>query len=190
MTASSERKALLVLTLVIGALTAALVLLGLLAIEVFGIPVRFHLPAALRVAGAGLLAVGFSFMGWLFRYRKPGEILLSTYVTMRTSGRRQPPRQESERTEPLILAGPQRHVRHPLYFAVVVMILGWWLLVDYTVLILMACFFFLWFTQVVIRFEEKELRALFGEEYEAYARAVPMIIPSPAPRWPSCRPER
>jgi protein-S-isoprenylcysteine O-methyltransferase Ste14 len=48
----------------------------------------------------------------------------------------------------------------------------------------MALLFFLWFTVVVIRFEEQEIRLLFGKEYEVYARKVPMIIPSLRPRWP------
>jgi protein-S-isoprenylcysteine O-methyltransferase Ste14 len=89
------------------------------------------------------------------------------------------------RTEPLILSGPQRYVRHPLYLAVLVVILGWWLFLDYTLLLLLILFFFLWFRLVVIRFEERELRALFPEEYEAYARAVPMIFPALRPKWPN-----
>ena len=52
-----------------------------------------------------------------------------------------------------------------------------------TFLLFMAIFFFLWFNLVVIRFEEQELRALFGEEYEAYASAVPRIVPSWKARW-------
>jgi protein-S-isoprenylcysteine O-methyltransferase Ste14 len=102
---------------------------------------------------------------------------------MRKASRKSLPQKVLARTEPLILRGPQRHVRHPLYFAVIVLLLGWWLLLDYTLLLLMALLFFLWFTVVVIRFEEQELRALFGEEYEAYAEAVPMIFPSLKPRW-------
>jgi protein-S-isoprenylcysteine O-methyltransferase Ste14 len=87
------------------------------------------------------------------------------------------------RTEPLVLSGPQWHVRHPLFFAVVVLFIVGWLLLDYTFLKLMALFFYLLFTLVVIRFKEKELRALFGEEYEAYTRVVPMIFPSLRPKW-------
>jgi protein-S-isoprenylcysteine O-methyltransferase Ste14 len=74
-----------------------------------------------------------------------------------------------------------------MYFAVVVLLLGWWLVLDYTLILLLAVFFFLWFTLVVIQFEELELRTLFGEEYEAYTRAVPMIFPSPRSKWPSRR---
>jgi protein-S-isoprenylcysteine O-methyltransferase Ste14 len=43
---------------------------------------------------------------------------------------------------------------------VVALFLGWWLLLDFTLLLFMAFLFFLWFHLVVIRFEEKELKAL------------------------------
>jgi protein-S-isoprenylcysteine O-methyltransferase Ste14 len=152
-------------------------------IGAFDIPVRFNLPPLIRAAGVGVLAFGLVFMGWLFKYRRPVEILISTYVTMRKASRGTLQHEALERTEALILSGPQRHVRHPLYFAVVVIFLGWWLFLDYTLLLLMALLFFVWFTGVVIRFEEQELRKLFGEEYEAYAKAVPMIFPSLRPRW-------
>ena len=70
-----------------------------------------------------------------------------------------------------------------MYFAVVVLLLGWWLTLDFTFLLFMAFFFFLWFNLVVIRFEEKELRSLYGDEYEAYAQAVPRFFPSWKRRW-------
>ncbi len=79
--------------------------------------------------------------------------------------------------EPLILAGPYRLVRHPMYLAVVVLWLGWWLTLDYTFILFMAVFFFFWFNLVVIRFEEKEIKARYGDQYEAYARTVPRFFP-------------
>ncbi len=170
--------------MIIGGLTFIFTTLGYCAVSVFGIPIRLHIPAGMRIAGLGVLSLGFAFMVWLYRYRSPIEVLTSTYVTMRKAIMRMPMEETSSRKESLILQGPQRHVRHPLYFAVIVLLLGWWLLLDYTILLFITVFFFLWFTLVVIRFEEKELKALFGEEYEAYARAVPMIFPSLKCRWP------
>jgi protein-S-isoprenylcysteine O-methyltransferase Ste14 len=178
-----RRQAIVVVPLIILLLTATFALLAHLVVGTVGIPARLHVPTVLRVAGAGVLAFGFTFMGWLFRYRSPSDILVSTYVTMRRGRGGAAATGVPARTEPLILKGPQRHVRHPLYFAVVVMLLGWWLLLDRTLLLLMALLFFLWFVLVVIRFEEQELRALFGKEYEVYARTVPMILPSLRPRW-------
>jgi protein-S-isoprenylcysteine O-methyltransferase Ste14 len=152
--------------------------LGYLLGYALGIPDRFHLSPAIRAAGVAVLGLGFAILGWILRYRKPGEILVSTYVTMRKKIRGAPPEEQSSRSEPLILQGPQRYVRHPLYFADVVLLLGWWLALDYTFLLFMTFFFFLWFNLVVIRFEEKELKALYPKEYEAYAKAVPRFFPS------------
>ena len=64
-----------------------------------------------------------------------------------------------------------------------VLLLGWWLVLDYTFLLFTALLFFLWFNIVVIRFEEKELKALYREEYETYAKSVPRFFPSLKCRW-------
>jgi protein-S-isoprenylcysteine O-methyltransferase Ste14 len=180
---AARGRALIVVPLVIGVVAGVFAVVGYFGAGALGVPARLHLPAAVRAAGAGVLALGFAFLGWVYRYRSPLDVLTSTYLTMCQAARRAPTQQPSSRTEPLVLLGPQRHVRHPMYFAVVVLFLGWWLLLDYTFLLFMAVLFLLWFTLVVIRFEERELRALFGEEYSAYARAVPMILPSLKPRW-------
>ena len=175
---SPRQQALIVVPLIISVLAGAFGVLGYFIGIAFGVPSRLCLPPALRGVGVVVLALGFLFMGWVFHYRKPAEILLSTYVTMRKFIRRTRPGDASARTEPLVLQGPQRHVRHPLYFADVVLLLGWWLVLDYTFLLFMAFLFFLWFNLVVIRFEEKELRALYGEQYETYAKTVPRFFPS------------
>lgn len=96
---------------------------------------------------------------------------------------KRPPQKETPQgTEPLILEGPRRCLRHTLYFAAVLNFMGWWLLIDFTLLLFMALFFFLWFTLVMIPFQEKELRELFGEEYGEYTRAVPMFFPALRPK--------
>ena len=81
------------------------------------------------------------------------------------------------RTESLVVQGPYKHVRHPLYLGVVSLIAGWSLLLDYTFLLLSAIFMFLWFNFVVAPFEERELKAMFGEDYEQYSKEVPKMIP-------------
>ena len=174
-------QALIVVPLIIGAVNVIFALLGCLALWAFGLPFRLHIPIIMRFAGLAVLAFGFVFMGWIFKYRRPIDILTSTYLTMRNACMRSADRDSSSMTESLVFHGPHRHVRHPLYFTVVILFLGWWLLLDYTFLLFMALLFLWWFTVVVIRFEEQEIRVLFGEEYEDYARKVPMIIPSLRP---------
>jgi protein-S-isoprenylcysteine O-methyltransferase Ste14 len=178
-----RQQVLIVVPLIISVIISAFGALGYFIVIVFGIPSRLGIPLALRGVGIVVLALGFLFLGWLFRYRKPADILTSTYVTMQKAIKRTRPDDTSLRTEPLILQGPQRYVRHPMYFAVVVILLGWWLVLDYTFLLFMTFLFFLWFNVVVIRFEEKELKALYGEEYETYAKVVPRFFPSLKCRW-------
>jgi len=102
---------------------------------------------------------------------------VSTYVTFSKSFRRVPLTEQSGRTEPLVVNGPQKHVRNPLYFGVVVMVLGWAILTSYAFIFVATVVILLWFGLVVIPFEERELRALFGEEYRRYSDETPMIIP-------------
>ena len=174
-------QALIVVPMIIGTVSIVFAVLGYLAGLAFGLPVRLHMPIILRFIGPAVLAFGFLFMGWIFKYRSPADILLSTYLTMRNAIRGSEGYDASSRTEPLVILGPHRHVRHPLYFTVILLWLGWWLLLDYTFLLFMTFLFFIWFTLVVIRFEEQELRTIFGNQYEAYIRKVPMIIPSLRP---------
>jgi protein-S-isoprenylcysteine O-methyltransferase Ste14 len=174
-------QALIVVPPIIGAVNIVFAVLGYFAAWALGLPVRLHMPMVTRVAGVVVLAFGFVFMGWIFKYRRPVDILTSTYLTMRNACRGPAGHEALSRREPLVIHGPYRYVRNPLYFTVVILFLGWWLLLDYTFLLFMALLFLLWFTLVVIRFEEQELRRLFGEEYKTYAKKVPMIIPSLRP---------
>jgi steroid 5-alpha reductase family enzyme len=150
--------------------------LGYLVTVIFGIPFSLALPLPARLFGLLLIALGLVFLGWLFRYRKPIDVVVSTYVTFVKAVRKISLGKQSDRTEPLIM-GPYKHVRHPIYFSVFLLLLGWWMLLDYTFLLLAAILLLLWFKFVVIPFEEKELAAIFGGQYENYAKEVPSLIP-------------
>jgi protein-S-isoprenylcysteine O-methyltransferase Ste14 len=105
------------------------------------------------------------------------DILNSTYATFSKvlTGTRL--EEKSGRTEPLVVKGPYRYVRHPLYSAVLLVAAGLWLAFDYTLLLVTTFLLLLWFNFVVAPFEERELTALFGEAYSNYARNVPRFIP-------------
>jgi protein-S-isoprenylcysteine O-methyltransferase Ste14 len=81
----------------------------------------------------------------------------------------------------LVMRGPYRWMRNPMYIAVLAVILGQalvlrsWLLVGYALLFCVAVHTF------VVGFEEPSLREQFGESYEAYLRRVPRWLPR-APR--------
>ncbi|WP_455368876.1 methyltransferase family protein [[Eubacterium] cellulosolvens] len=83
----------------------------------------------------------------------------------------------SGRTEPLVIQGPHKHVRHPLYFGVVTVVFGLGFLLGHSFLLISSIVLLLWFSFIVAPFEEKELRAIFGEQYQQYSEKVPRIIP-------------
>lgn len=146
-------------------------------VNMLDVPARLGTPRAVRGLGVLVLIAGFGLLGWVTWYRKPLDVVLSTYVSMRKFVFRDRLDAPAARTEPLVLAGPQRVVRHPIYLAVVLLWLGWWMVLDYTLLLFLAFFFFAWFNLVVITFEERELRALYGKQYEAYMNTVPRFFP-------------
>ncbi len=170
--------AVLVVAPVVALVMTVLCLLGYFACAAFGIPLRLHLPIPIRILGALLLALGLGVFLWLWRYRSPTDIFVSTYISWAKLLRRVPNEEPAERSEPLVVAGPYRWVRHPVYAAVIVLTAGWWLALDYTFLLFVVGLMFVWFDLVVAPFEERELRALFGADYEAYASQTPRLVPS------------
>lgn len=176
-------RAFLIVPVVVITLLTVLSLLGHAAATAVGLPPTLQIPTTLRVAGAIVLLAGFALLLWIFRYRSVRDIIASTFVTMRKTARRRDPAEPAGRGEPLVISGPQRLVRHPLYSVVLLLVLGWWLVLDYTFLLFAAALLFLWFRFVVIPLEERELRALFGTDYEDYARRTPRVLPTPKAIW-------
>jgi protein-S-isoprenylcysteine O-methyltransferase Ste14 len=77
----------------------------------------------------------------------------------------------------LVVEGPYRVVRNPMYWSVACVILGEALAFRSLALAEMACAFFAFAALFVMIFEEPILRREFGTEYEAYCRRVPRWIP-------------
>ena len=76
-------------------------------------------------------------------------------------------------TERLVVGGLYRYVRNPMYVAVVATIVGQALLLGHPILLAYAAALLVMFAAFVRWYEEPTLRRRFGEEYEAYRRAVP-----------------
>jgi hypothetical protein len=142
-----------------------------------GLPPVLGEPLWLRFIGVPVVIVGLAQMAWLFRYRGFRNVLVSTFVTFKKLAKRSPLEERSERREPLVVAGPHRYVRHPLYLGVVVMVLGWAVVSDRTFVLLSTGILFAWFRLVIAPFEEMELRAIFGREHEQYSKSVPSMVP-------------
>lgn len=85
----------------------------------------------------------------------------------------------------LATSGPYRFTRNPLYFGSACMAAG--LLVagrSWLAAALVAVYFVVFYTGVM-RTEEAELRARYGQEFAAYAARVPLFFPWPLPRVPA-----
>ncbi len=146
-------------------------------LRVLNLPSSLHLPLALRVMGAVFIGASVVLIIWLFKYRRPGTMLVSTYFTFRKLFTRTPIKEISGRVEPLIIGGPQKYVRHPLYLGAICAFLGWGFLTGTTSDFIATLFILLWLRLVAIPFEEKEMRALFKDQYIRYMHDTPMLIP-------------
>ena len=85
-------------------------------------------------------------------------------------------------TEHLVVGGVYRHVRNPMYIAVLAVIAGQALLIGKPAILLYAVLFWAVVASFVRFYEEPALTRRFGEEYSAYRAAVPAWIPALRPR--------
>jgi protein-S-isoprenylcysteine O-methyltransferase Ste14 len=77
----------------------------------------------------------------------------------------------------LITEGPYRIVRHPIYTALLAMVIATGLAQSYWWGLLTAIMIYLAGTLIRIRSEERLLRETFGARYEDFARRIPALIP-------------
>lgn len=77
----------------------------------------------------------------------------------------------------LATEGPYAYVRHPIYTGMLGLLVATGLAVSHWSALLGALFVFFVGTIIRVRSEEKLLRGAFGEQFEAYARRVPAILP-------------
>ena len=78
---------------------------------------------------------------------------------------------------PLITTGPFNYVRHPLYAALMISLPPLFLIWFADLLFLLPWIFIYIVAHFVVSVEEKGLLELFGEEYKAYRKHVPALIP-------------
>ncbi len=114
---------------------------------------------------------------WVVRFRGPGPMLESTWATFLKLAGRRPLEVAAGRSEPLVVAGPYRLVRHPLYSGILGLTLGIAILTDHVWAYLGCVGLGLWFAFVLAPFEERELQALFGLSYRDYMRRTRRFLP-------------
>jgi protein-S-isoprenylcysteine O-methyltransferase Ste14 len=121
---------------------------------------------ASRVIGAGLVLLGL-------------PVLLEAFVRFALVGRGTPA--PVAPPELLVVSGLYRHVRNPMYVAVMSMILGQALLFGSPVLVEYGAAVWIGFHLFVLLYEEPTLRSRFGADYERYCAHVrrwwPRLVP-------------
>ena len=78
----------------------------------------------------------------------------------------------------LIVRGPHKYVRNPMYLGVLSVVFGWAVLFRSPEILLYGIAVALMFHLTVLAVEEPSLRRLFGAEYEEYCRSVRRWMPS------------
>ena len=122
--------------------------------------------APLRVAGLILLGAGVI-------------VLLQAFARFVTEGLGTPA--PVAPTERLVVGGLYRYVRNPMYLAVASTIAGQALALGQPILFLYTAAFAAAVAAFVHWYEEPTLRRQFGQQYEAYRRAVPAWWPRRQP---------
>lgn len=83
-----------------------------------------------------------------------------------------PPRQ-------LVVVGPYRWVRNPMYVALALVLVGWTILFRSNAVAVYGTLLVIAFHLRVVLYEEPTLRRTFGESFERYRRDVPRWLPRP-----------
>lgn len=79
----------------------------------------------------------------------------------------------------LIRSGPFRIVRHPIYLAMMGLLVATGIASGTLLGIGLGVVVYLWGTWLRVRFEERLLLAEFGDSYAQYVQEVPAILPTP-----------
>ncbi len=77
----------------------------------------------------------------------------------------------------LVVTGPYRYVRNPIYVGVALIFLGHFLWFGYWALLIYTVLAFIGVHVFVVLYEEPTLKRKFGAAYEDYLRRVPRWIP-------------
>jgi protein-S-isoprenylcysteine O-methyltransferase Ste14 len=125
-------------------------------------------------------------LGWLLVLAS-AAVLVHAFVAFARHGRGTPA--PAAPTERLVVDGAYRHVRNPMYVAVLALVLGQvllfasWGLLAYLVVIGIAM------TSFVHIYEEPTLRESYGPAYDEFCENVPRWLPRVTP-WPGTKKAR
>lgn len=129
-------------------------------------------PMLLQLLGVGVLGIGLVlFASSLRRFATEGEGTLAPW---------DPPRK-------LVVRGPYRYVRNPMISGVMLILFGEALLLLSRAHMMWALTFLAINAVYIPLFEEPQLAARFGNDYEEYRRNVPRLVPRLRPWDPKQR---
>jgi protein-S-isoprenylcysteine O-methyltransferase Ste14 len=134
---------------------------------------------ALRLLGGLLASVSVAIGTWACYRMGWARLLFAGALFPSGAGA-----EENRVPQRLVVEGPYRHVRNPLYVTDVSLILGTALLANDPFLFLLTV---LYATQLALQLplEERELYRRFGVRYSRYCQLVPRFIPRIRPINPS-----
>ncbi len=133
-----------------------------------GLP-AFGIPMAVRVGLGGIGVAGVVILLLGIRSYDLGRFAGTTQIRL---GIRD---ELTETPEPLVTTGLNRFVRHPLYLGLLLMLWGW----AITPLALTTAVCASIYIAIGIRFEERKLLRLYGEDYAHYCSRVSALLPWP-----------
>ena len=117
-------------------------------------------------------------LGWLL-VLAGAAVLVHAFVAFAWHGRGTP--SPSAPTERLVVAGAYRHVRNPMYVAVLAVVLGQVLLFGSWGLFAYLVILGVTVNAFVHTYEEPTLREAYGPTYEEFCTNVPRWLPRPTP---------
>ncbi|UVK41086.1 isoprenylcysteine carboxylmethyltransferase family protein [Mesorhizobium sp. AR10] len=121
---------------------------------------------------------GFVLVGWILVVTA-AALLLHAFARFALEGMGTPA--PVAPTQRLVVGGIYRHVRNPMYVAVLSIILGQAVLFSSWAVVLYAAIAATAMVSFVKLYEEPTLARRYGAEYEAYRRAVPGWLPRLTP---------
>ncbi len=104
-----------------------------------------------------------------------GTIVLWCFKDFTFKGRGTP--MPTDPPKELVVTGPYRHVRNPIYAGVVLLYAGYFLWFGYWAILLYTALAFIGAHSFVVLYEEPTLKRKFGATYEEYLKSVPRWVP-------------
>jgi protein-S-isoprenylcysteine O-methyltransferase Ste14 len=117
---------------------------------------------SLEIAGMVLYVMGYLLMAW---------------ALIRLEGNYQLGGSAPRAADKMVIVGPYRFVRHPMYTAVLCISLGLACLIQSLAYFSVFCIYLV-LILLLVPVEEEGLRRAYGEQYRAYQQEVKKLIPS------------